>query len=160
LARLHRLAEAEQAYLAAREDAAVLEFRPLLWRIEAILGSLYASQGKSDLAAAATRRAETVIDFMAETIEDAELRQQFGERARTFLPTPAAGPAAPEKPRLSPRELEVLRLLADGISDREIAAVLFISPRTVMRHVAGILAKLGVSSRTAAATLAVREGLI
>lgn len=62
--------------------------------------------------------------------------------------------------KLSVREVEVLRLVADGLSDREIAEQLFISHRTVMRHVTGILNKLGVSSRTAAATLAVREGLV
>jgi non-specific serine/threonine protein kinase len=61
---------------------------------------------------------------------------------------------------LTRRELEVLRLLVEGLSDREIAERLFISPHTVMRHVAGILGKLDVSSRTAAATWAVRNGLV
>ena len=57
---------------------------------------------------------------------------------------------------LTPRELDVLRLLIDGRSDRQIGDVLCISHRTVMRHVEHILAKLGVESRTAAATQAVR----
>jgi ATP/maltotriose-dependent transcriptional regulator MalT len=61
---------------------------------------------------------------------------------------------------LSPRELDVLRLLIDGRSDREIAAALFISHRTVMTHVANILNKLGVSSRTAAASLAIRDSIV
>jgi DNA-binding NarL/FixJ family response regulator len=61
--------------------------------------------------------------------------------------------------RLTPRELEVLRLLATGRSDKEIAAALSISYRTVTNHVANILAKLGAESRTAAATYAVRAGL-
>ena len=61
---------------------------------------------------------------------------------------------------LSPREMDVLRLIIDGKTDREIADALFISHRTVMRHVTGILNKLGVNSRTAAATLAVRDGMI
>jgi DNA-binding CsgD family transcriptional regulator len=60
---------------------------------------------------------------------------------------------------LSPREMDVLRLLVDGKSDREIAAELFISHHTVMRHVSHILGKLGVESRTAAATWAVRHDL-
>ena len=59
---------------------------------------------------------------------------------------------------LTPRELEILRLLADGVSDREIASLLSISPRTVNGHVTNLLGKLGVESRTAAATLAVRHG--
>jgi len=61
---------------------------------------------------------------------------------------------------LTPRELDVLRLLVEGRSDREIAAALSISHRTVMRHVTGILAKLGVENRTAATSLALRRGLV
>jgi predicted ATPase/DNA-binding CsgD family transcriptional regulator len=60
---------------------------------------------------------------------------------------------------LSPRELDVLRLLAEGLSDRKIAVVLSISPKTAGNHVSSILAKLGVTTRTAAATYAVRRGL-
>ncbi len=55
--------------------------------------------------------------------------------------------------------MDVLRLLVEGKSDREIAADLFISHHTVMRHVSNILGKLGVESRTAAATYAVRHNL-
>jgi DNA-binding NarL/FixJ family response regulator len=61
---------------------------------------------------------------------------------------------------LSKREMEVLRLLVEGLSDREIAERLFISPYTVGRHVSNILAKLDVDSRTAAAIWAVRNGLV
>ena len=61
---------------------------------------------------------------------------------------------------LTPRELEVLRLVAEGRSDREIGQALSISHRTVMRHVEHILAKLGVDSCTAAATQAVRANLV
>jgi non-specific serine/threonine protein kinase len=60
---------------------------------------------------------------------------------------------------LTPREIEVLKLLTDGLSDREIGETLFISHRTAMRHVANILAKLEVNSRTAAAALAHRHGI-
>ena len=60
---------------------------------------------------------------------------------------------------LTAREAEVLRLLAQGLSDREIAEALFISPRTVHGHVTNLLAKLGLESRTAAAAFAVRHGL-
>jgi non-specific serine/threonine protein kinase len=60
---------------------------------------------------------------------------------------------------LTSRELEVLRLIADGRTDREIANTLEISPNTATRHVANIFAKLNVTSRTAAATYAIRHGL-
>ena len=53
--------------------------------------------------------------------------------------------------RLSSREYEVLRLLADGMTDREIAAGLAISPRTVESHVGSVLRKLGVRNRAEAA---------
>jgi DNA-binding CsgD family transcriptional regulator len=61
---------------------------------------------------------------------------------------------------LTPRELEVLRLLAEGKSDREIAEALFISHHTVMNHVSRILGKLDVGSRTAAAAYALRHDLV
>jgi DNA-binding CsgD family transcriptional regulator len=56
--------------------------------------------------------------------------------------------------------LDVLRLLAERMSDREIAAALSISPRTVGGHVTHLLGKLEVSSRSAAAVAAVRLGLV
>jgi DNA-binding NarL/FixJ family response regulator len=61
---------------------------------------------------------------------------------------------------LSPREREVLYILAEGRTDRDIASRLFISERTVHVHVRRILAKLGVSSRTEAAGVAIRQGLV
>ena len=73
-----------------------------------------------------------------------------------------AGEKSIEKslPVLTMREREILRLLVEGRSNPEIAAALFISPKTVRNHVSRILAKLGVASRTAAATFAVRHGLV
>jgi DNA-binding NarL/FixJ family response regulator len=53
----------------------------------------------------------------------------------------------------------VLRLIVDGCSNAEIGERLFISARTAQTHVTNILAKLGVSTRTQAAALAIREGL-
>jgi DNA-binding NarL/FixJ family response regulator len=60
---------------------------------------------------------------------------------------------------LTPREQEVLRLLAEGRSDPEIAAALFVSRRTVATHVANLFRKLGVHSRAAASACAVRAGI-
>lgn len=61
--------------------------------------------------------------------------------------------------QLSPRELEVLRLLADGLSNQEIADAMFISLRTAATHVTHILAKLDLNSRTSAVAYAIRHGL-
>jgi DNA-binding NarL/FixJ family response regulator len=60
---------------------------------------------------------------------------------------------------LTDRELEILRLIAEGHANKEIASRLVISERTARSHVSSILQKLGLSSRTQAALLAVREGL-
>jgi non-specific serine/threonine protein kinase len=67
---------------------------------------------------------------------------------------------APGSHNLTAREIDVLRLLVAGRSNAEIGAALFISPRTVSTHVTAILAKLGVATRTEAAALAVRDGLV
>ena len=61
---------------------------------------------------------------------------------------------------LTSRELEVLRLVGAGKANKEIAAELVISERTARTHVSNVLRKIGVSSRTQAAVLAVREGLV
>lgn len=61
---------------------------------------------------------------------------------------------------LTPRELEVLRLVARGMSDAEIAGALVVSPHTVHRHVANVRAKLRLPSRSAAVAYASREGLL
>ncbi len=72
------------------------------------------------------------------------------------------GPPAPRRRDtfgLSPREREVLALIVDGRTNREIGERLFISQKTVGVHVGNILAKLGVSGRVEAATAALRLGL-
>lgn len=67
----------------------------------------------------------------------------------------------PESPEvLTERETEVLRLLAQGKANKEIAAALIIGEKTVKTHVSNILSKLGVSSRTQAALYAIRLGLV
>lgn len=69
------------------------------------------------------------------------------------------GPAASEEP-LTERELEVLRLMAQGLQNKEIANTLVISERTVKFHVSAILAKLGAGNRTEAVRLAVQRGFV
>jgi DNA-binding CsgD family transcriptional regulator len=74
-------------------------------------------------------------------------------------PAPPSVDAA-EAAGLTKREIEVLRLLVEGYSDKEIGEALFISHRTAMTHVLNILNKLGVNSRTAAAAWALRHGVV
>jgi DNA-binding NarL/FixJ family response regulator len=69
--------------------------------------------------------------------------------------------ASPDAPSgLTPRELQVLRLVAAGKSNKAIAAELVLSEHTVARHLQNIFAKLGVSSRTAAGAFAFEHDLL
>jgi DNA-binding CsgD family transcriptional regulator len=76
-----------------------------------------------------------------------------------------SSPLVPPKPGrsgddLTPREHDVLVLLVKGHTDREIADVLYISPRTAQGHVARLFDKLGVNTRTAAVAAALQTGLV
>ena len=74
---------------------------------------------------------------------------------------PAALPRVqPDSTPLTPRELEVLGMLAEGLANKNIAARLVISEHTVKTHVASILGKLGAYSRAEAVAIGVRQGLI
>jgi pimeloyl-ACP methyl ester carboxylesterase/DNA-binding CsgD family transcriptional regulator len=85
----------------------------------------------------------------------------LGDRQAVLAALGALEPPEPvEDGPLSAREQEVLRLIADGLSDADIAERLIVSPHTVHRHVANIRTKLRQPSRAAAAAHAVREGLI
>ena len=76
-----------------------------------------------------------------------------------FTHRPAPVPAPPELAQLSPREREVLILLATGMSNAEIANVLTLSTATVKTHVGGVLTKLGLRDRVQAVVLAYETGL-
>ena len=65
-----------------------------------------------------------------------------------------------DRDKLSERELEVLKLVADGMSNREVATQLFLAPTTVRDHVQSVMRKLNVRSRTAAAVAGLKQGLL
>jgi DNA-binding NarL/FixJ family response regulator len=79
-------------------------------------------------------------------------------RVRRLLPAPLSDVRMARK--LTRRELEVMSLLVEGLSQSEIAGKLFISPKTVGKHIEHILSKLGVRNRAQAAALAVRHQLV
>jgi DNA-binding NarL/FixJ family response regulator len=68
-------------------------------------------------------------------------------------------PAAVVPFGLTPRELAILRLLPQGLSNPQIAGVLFISPRTVQTHLSNLYGKLGVTGRAEAIAIAVQRGI-
>ena len=86
--------------------------------------------------------------------------EQAVAEARRLLVAPTSVPVPDRSPRLSPRELDVLRLLVAGHHDREIATALRVSPRTIQTHVASLFAKFGVNSRVEVTAIAVRRGLV
>jgi DNA-binding NarL/FixJ family response regulator len=72
----------------------------------------------------------------------------------------STAPATAQRVELSDREVEVMRLVAEGMENAAIAEALFISPQTVKNHISNILAKLQMENRIQAAVYAVRQGLV
>jgi DNA-binding CsgD family transcriptional regulator len=118
--------------------------------------------GDRDTAAVVLGRAGEITGRLGARPLEGEV-QALARRARLDLAphTPAAaGPPTPAAQLgLTPREVEVLALVAAGRSNRQIAQALFISPKTASVHVSNILAKLGVAGRVEAAAIAYRLGL-
>jgi DNA-binding NarL/FixJ family response regulator len=162
LSALGRTGEALAILDGVRQAAAERGTTPLLWRLHADAATIYRSVGRAADAADAAASAREVVDALAARVPEGGLRERFllGAVARI----PATGTAAPS-PRsailagLTAREVEVLRLVAEGLTDAEVAERLFLSPRTVSTHLRSIYNKLDVSSRTAAARLAADHGL-
>lgn len=79
---------------------------------------------------------------------------------RRLRPIPQAEPDHDMREILSERELEVVRLVAEGISNKEISLRLALSDKTVKNHISHILAKLGLTARTQVAVHAIRTGIV
>jgi len=99
---------------------------------------------------------------LAEQVGARPLLQEMARQARQArVDLPVSGQAAaPARFGLTERETEVLRLVAEGRGNRDIAAELFISPKTASVHVSNILGKLGVATRTQAAAVTYRLHLL
>lgn len=98
---------------------------------------------------------EVVVAVRAAAAGDLHLNPAVARRLTRRLAAPSVGLSA-----LTTREREILTLVAQGQSNRDIAAQLVISERTARTHVSNVLAKLKLTSRTKAALLAIREGLV
>jgi NarL family two-component system response regulator LiaR len=102
---------------------------------------------------------DTEADELRRAIKAAAAGQvQLAPQAAARLMREVRAPESPEV--LTERETDVLRLLAQGLANKEIARALTIGEKTVKTHVSNILAKLGMPSRTQAALYAVRIGLV
>ena len=97
------------------------------------------------------------------TLDPAQVLDACGRRAQrpaARTAEPGAAGSGKAATMLTPREQEVLTLVAQGLSNPDIAQRLFLSEHTVHRHLANILRKLNLSSRAAAAAWGVRSGLV
>jgi DNA-binding NarL/FixJ family response regulator len=115
-------------------------------RSRALLGRAYRALGDAEAADAELRGARETFARLGARPADQDCARLLGE-------TPVPG-------GLSRREVEVLRLVAAGRSNAQVAAELVLSEKTVARHLANIFAKLGVGSRTAASAFAFEHGLV
>jgi LuxR family transcriptional regulator, maltose regulon positive regulatory protein len=124
-------------------------------RIE--LAGVLRTLGRDDAAIAEARRAIEDLTPLAASLEMARAHALLA----ALTANPTAEPAAPsDTDVLTRRQIEILRLIAEGLNNQAIADRLFISEHTVHRHVANMLAKLNVSSRSAAVAQAGRLGLL
>jgi DNA-binding CsgD family transcriptional regulator len=176
-------AAAELVGIATDHDSPALEATAKQAR-----GAVLLAEGDPLAALAALRQACRVWRYFGLTHEEARVRVQIARCCRIlgdedtaalevnlaraiFTPLGArpdlalsgsifAGPPAASTYGLTSRELEVLRLLATGLTNRAIADELFVGVRTVDTHVSSVLTKLGVSSRSAATAFAYRRHLV
>lgn len=165
--------EAVEAFERYRPDVTLMDLRmPVMEGVEAIrriraidpqarVVVLTTYDADEDIARALEAGAKAYIlkDIAASELVSC-VRQVLA--GRTYLAPAAAAKLAERvtQVQLTPRELSVLRLMADGLSNKEIGVELSISERTVKTHLAHLFEKLGVTSRTEAVRVATRRGLV
>jgi DNA-binding NarL/FixJ family response regulator len=165
--------QAVEIYPAARPDVVVMDGRlPGMSGVEAtsalraafpgarvVILSNY--DGEEDVYRAVQAGA---VAYLSKTVERAELLTAIRRVAagETYFPAAIAAKLAQRenRPELSPREMDVLRLIVSGASNKEIAKALGIAEITVKLHVSRVLEKLDVADRTQAATTAIQRGIV
>ena len=106
------------------------------------------------------RRLAALVKADREIVLVAEAEEADVVVSERVIATAAPAVVPREGAALTPRELDVLRLVAQGLGNKEIAAELDLSAHTVKYHLASVLAKLGVRSRTEAVSRGIRTGLL
>jgi DNA-binding CsgD family transcriptional regulator len=146
----HRGADVRSRFTAA-------QLQEFLTRSERVIAQL-------DKHALVMTQGEGFVPFSAmfgELIWDALTGDTFGRQFETAVKASNGHQdSLVEMTGLSPREIQVLRLVATGMSDAQVASKLVVSPRTVSTHLQSIYNKLGVNSRAAATRFAVENGLV
>jgi len=165
--------EAVEAYLALRPDVTLMDLRmPVMEGVEAVrqirahdpqarVVVLTTYDADEDIARALAAGAKAyILKDISATALVACIHDVLA--GKTYLAPAAAAKLAERvtQVQLTPRELAVLRHMADGRSNKEIASALGISERTVKTHLGHLFDKLGVTSRTEAVRVATRRGLV
>jgi len=160
---LKRLEEAAEALEDAKLGAELRQAPSILWRIHRSLGQVYHLLKREDSAQHEWRAAREIIAKLAGTIDETALHEHFVQAALQSFPSarplPSRRIAAEKCDGLTEREIEVLRCVAQGLTDAQVAERLVISPRTVHSHLNSIYSKLGISSRSAATRYAFEHDL-
>jgi DNA-binding CsgD family transcriptional regulator/Tfp pilus assembly protein PilF len=160
---LKRLPEAAEALEEAKRGAEQRQAPSILWRIHRSLGHVYHLLKQEDQVQREYSCARDIITKLAATIDETALREHFLHAALSSFPQekPISQEALTSSKYggLSAREREVAALVAQGKSNREIAACLVVSERTAEAHVSNILGKLGFTTRAQIAAWAVEKGL-
>jgi DNA-binding CsgD family transcriptional regulator len=148
-------AAAWRAAVEAFGYGAVYEQARCRWRLA---GALLAADDRADAAAELRAAHEVAVRLRAAPLREAV--EGLARRGRLDVALPGAPRAAAPDAVLTPREREVLALLAQGRTNRQIGAALYISEKTASVHVSNILAKLAAGGRTEAVAIAAQRGLL
>ena len=161
-ARLSRRDEITAWHAAVTATRAAAEAFPLCYSLYRLAEaqSAHHAMGADVTAREGLRLADDLAAATADDIRTLARRARLRIEPAATAATDAPATQEALRFRLTDREREVLALVAEGHSNGQIATTLFISPKTASVHVSNILAKLGVSSRTEAATVAHRHGLL
>jgi DNA-binding CsgD family transcriptional regulator/tetratricopeptide (TPR) repeat protein len=161
---LGRYEEAIERLEQAASGAARIEYRAGHWRSLAHWGDAFWKQVRASEANQRYAEAVGVIDTIAHNLHNPVLRAAFvaaPEVAALLKRAKSGATAQPSLPMgLSAREIEVLCLVADGLTNSQIAERLFLSPKTVSSHLMSVFSKLGVTSRASATRFALEHGLV
>jgi DNA-binding NarL/FixJ family response regulator len=157
-------AAAEQALGEALSSARSLGLRGLEWRSLGALSRVYRGRHKPQAAQDALSQASAVLEGLSRGLPDEATRQLFlaQPEVQSMLAPPAGPPGLADSPYpagLTGREVEVLRLVASGLTNAQIGEKLIVSPLTVNAHLRSIYRKLDVTSRAAATRYALEHGL-
>jgi DNA-binding NarL/FixJ family response regulator len=158
---LSESAEADVILVEADSDDAMDFTQPVVWITDRPPGPWIAAALRSGVKAILPRAATAAEIVAAVQAAAAGLIALPADTLDTWLAAAPVQPSSRElQAPLTPREVDVLRMLAEGLGNKEIAFRLGISDHTVKFHIASIFNKLDVSTRTEAVTAGIRQGLI